>query len=414
MDAAAFPPPLALPPDLIKGFETIISRPTSQVRERDRSLLILELGERNPSQASQLLKCSREKAYLWYNRAQELLVSLRDEESRPEGSALERVLHGFLKDNFRPGAPLTYTPEQRCEIIAMAVRKPREFDVQADEWTHWELAMAANRQGVTNNISPRTVGRVLSEIDLKPHRSKYWEFPNIEDEVAFTDKINEICQIYRDALRHSEEGRRTVSVDEKTGIQALERRSPGTSSIPGKIAKVEFEYIRHGTQALIPSFDVATGKIIAKRIGDTRTEGDFAELIEETIDLDPGSEWVFIVDQLNTHKSESLVRLVAKKINYKASLGVKEKTGILENMESRENFLSDASHKIRFVYTPKHCSWLNQIEIWFGIMTRKILRRGSFGSLKELRRRIMQFIDYYNTTMAKPFKWTYKGKLLKA
>ena len=169
-----------------------------------------------------------------------------------------------------------------------------------------------------------------------------------------------------------------------------------------------------GTQALIPSFEVGTGKIIAHHIGDTRTEDDFASLIELTINLDSDAEWIFVADQLNTHKSEALVRLIAKKLGIEDELGKKGKNGILENLKTRESFLADSSHRIRFLYTPKHCSWLNQIEIWFGILTRKILKSGNFKSIDELQARVESFIEYYNITMAKVFKWTYRGKLLQA
>jgi transposase len=224
----------------------------------------------------------------------------------------------------------------------------------------------------------------------------------------------EISAIYRNAEKNLKNNIHTVSIDEKTGIQALERINPDKNALPGKIAKLEFEYKRHGTQALIPSFEVGTGKIIAHYIEKTRTSNDFASLVEDTIDIDPKTEWIFIADQLNTHKSKELVKLIAEKVNIKDNPGAKGKDGILKNLETRENFLSDKSHHIRFVYTPKHCSRLNQIEIWFGILTRKILRDGSFKSIDDLRERIESFIEYYNQTMAKVFKWTYKGKLLQA
>lgn len=121
------------------------------------------------------------------------------------------------------------------------------------------------------------------------------------------------------------------------------------------------------------------------------------------------------MDQLNTHKSESLVRLFAKHLNISEdSLGEKGKHGILENMETRAAFLSDASHRIRVQYTPKHCSWLNQIEIWFGILCKKLInKRSSFNSIEDLEKKIELFIEYYNKYLAKPFKWTYAGKLLR-
>ncbi len=178
---------------------------------------------------------------------------------------------------------------------------------------------------------------------------------------------------------------------------------------PGLPEKIEFEYTRHGTLCLIPSFDVATGKIISYHLGETRKEEDFAGHIEATVEFAPKDEWVFISDQLNTHKSETLVRLVAGLIDYKGELGVKEKSGILQNTKTRQEFLSDSSHRIRFAYTPKHCSWLNQVEIWFGILARKVIKRGNFASKDDLRRKIVDFIDYFNRTMAKPYKWTCKG-----
>jgi hypothetical protein len=136
--------------------------------------------------------------------------------------------------------------------------------------------------------------------------------------------------------------------------------------------------------------------------------------IRQTIDLDPQAEWIFIVDQLNTHQSEALVRLVADSCQLDIDLGVKGESGILKSMKTRQAFLTDETHRIRFVYTPKHTSWLNQVEIWFSILVRKLLKRASFASTEELCQRILDFIDYFNKTMAKPFKWTYTGRPLAA
>ena len=203
-----------------------------------------------------------------------------------------------------------------------------------------------------------------------------------------------------------------VSSDEKTGIQATERKHPTKPMKPGHVALREFEYIRHGTLALIASFAVATGQIIASSVGPTRREEDFADHIEAVIETAPDAGWIFIVDQLNTHKSETLVKLVVRHCGLEAELGVKGKSGILESMPTRAAFLSDPSHRIRFVYTPKHTSWLNQIEIWFSVLVRKVLRRGSFASTKALKQRIEAFIAYFNRTMARAYKWTYQGRPL--
>ena len=206
-------------------------------------------------------------------------------------------------------------------------------------------------------------------------------------------------------------GGHIVSCDEMTGIQALERIAPTQPMQPGQVERHEFEYERHGTLSLIANFDVVTGQVLGPSLGPTRTEADFAAHIARTIDTDPEAVWLFVVDQLNTHQSESLVRLVAERCGITDDLGAKGTAGVLQSMATRAAFLSDATHRIQFVYTPKHTSWLNQIEIWFSILVRRALKRGNFPSLEALRERILAFIAYYNKT-AKPFQWTYKGRPL--
>lgn len=199
-----------------------------------------------------------------------------------------------------------------------------------------------------------------------------------------------------------------------TGIQALERAAPTIPMQPGRVELVEFEYIRHGTVTLIANFEVATGRVIASTLGPTRTEADFVAHVAQTVATDPQAGWIFIMDQLNTHQSAQLVELVARLCGIATELGTKGKEGILESMAARAAFLSDPAHRVRVVYTPKHCSWLNQIEIWFSILMRRVLKRGNFASKAALQQRITEFIAYFNATMAKAFKWTYTGRVLAA
>lgn len=393
-----------------------------RLAKRCRILLALNGKAPNFRQLAAETGCDHKTVKTWYLRGvqaneqwAELLENLLKEPGHAGKALRKRRLAARLLDDLpRSGAPPTYTPEQYTQIIALALTSPEEHGIIATHWSSRELTDVVHQKGIAKGISIRQVQRFLEEADLKPHKIKYWLNPKIDDPGEYERQAKAVCDCYLQAQELRDQGVRVVSTDEKTGIQALERIAPAKPMSPGSPERIEFEYRRHGTRCLIPSFDVASGKIIRYHLDQQRTAEDFANHIIQTVETSPSDKWIFIADQLNTHKSEELVRLIAELSGFAGDLGEKGKSGILKNVASRTDFLSNREHRVCFVYTPKHCSWLNQVEIWFGILARKILKRASFASLAELESRIHRFIDFFNRTMARPFKWTCTGAPLRA
>ena len=386
----------------------------AHLRQRAAVILLAFDGLRNEEIADQV-GLGRFQVGRWRRRWARAWSGLIDRECRETKADLRRAIEAVLTDAPRPGAPGKFTPEQVTQILAVACEPPEKSGRPITHWTAHELADEVVKRGIVTSISTSQVSRFLREAALQPHKSRYWLNTTETDPARFEAEVKAVCDTYLAAPEQERTNRtHTVCVDEMTGIQALERIAPSKAMIAGKCERIEFEYERHGTLCLIGNFVVTTGALLRPTIGPTRTESDFASHIEQTVATDPDGSWVFVADNLNIHCSESLVKLVAKACEVTEELGKKGTRGVLKSVASRPTFLSESSHRIRFVYLPKHSSWLNQIEVIFGVIMRKVIRRGSFTSVKDLRDKLLNFIAYFNRVFAKPFQWTYTGRPLRA
>jgi transposase len=392
----------------------IVRRPTASCRlvRRARIILGLAAGQCHTHLAKQL-GIVRQTVYKWQSRWVDQAKRVQEAEAQEANDKrLSAFLEQVLVDAYRCGKRARLTPEQIVKIVALACEPPKACGRPITRWTSKELAREAVKRGIVEKLSRASVSRLLKEARIKPHLSRYWLNAEPQDEAAFDAQVRALCALYRQAAELHRQGIHVVCTDEKTGIQALEHKYPAKGVKPGWVARLEYEYQRHGTLCLMANFEVATGQIIAPSVGPTRTEEDFLAHIQHTVATDPNAQWLFVVDNLNTHQSASLVQWIAQQCGTDQDLGVKEKRGILKSMATRAAFLSDLNHRIRFVYTPKHSSWLNQVEIWFSILVGRLLKRASFKSTDDLHQALVDFINYFNATMAKPFKWTYAGKPL--
>lgn len=376
------------------------------------NMILLAYDKRSNSQIAETLGFERHCVGRWRKRWQESVDALLAIELNERPAVLRHTIIDVLRDAHRSGNPGKFTAEQIAHVILIGSQSPRDFERPVNTWTGRELADELKKQNIVDSISTSRVNEFLRLVKLKPQHRKGWCFTTEKDQEFFNQQVKEVCQTYLQAPEsHRLNGTRTVCVDEMTSLQANERRAPTKLPKPNQTGKMECQYTRHGTLSLTGSWDVVLGQMILTTIKETRNAEDFALHISQTIAPDPDAAWVFVLDNLNTHYGEPIVRVIAKLLGYAdEDLGDKKKRkGILGSVASRRAFLSDLSHRIRFVFIPKHSSWLNQIEIIFGVIAKRVMRHGNFTSKDDLQEKLASFIEYYNGTYAKPVNWTYDG-----
>ncbi len=307
------------------------------------------------------------------------------------------------QDAIRSGRPRAIVSPTRVQVISVASTLPQDQDRTVTRWTLDELVATLRETLNTAPISRSSIWRILQDVDLKPHKSEYWLNSHDED---FDAKAHDICQLYTQALAFFEQGRLVICCDEKTGMQILERKASTKPAQPGRRERREHEYIRHGTRVLINSLAVATGQL-AWTMGTTRKATDFVAHLKQAYQRLPQMKrYDWVMDNLNTHWSLDVCRVVARWCQLPFE---PEK---LKKGPQRRAFLSDPSHRHVFHFTPKHGSWLNQAELFFGVLHRRFLARGSFRSPKDFERCLERFLQDYNTRHAHPYRWTYTGEPL--
>lgn len=318
-------------------------------------------------------------------------------------SASPRTASTACTTPLAPAGPGAFPPDERLQVVNLASSRTEEHDQAVTRWSLAELAAALVNEAHHRERSRATIWRILDDADVKPHRSVYWLTSHDPD---FDAKAKAICRLYVSAPQLYQQGRLVICSDEKTGMQILQRKYATQPAEPGKPEKRAFEYLRHGTRVLLTSFVVPTGKVVWD-LGMTRTSLDWVAHLRHVRQAYPDQQsYDWVVDNLNTHWSLDVCRLVAEWCD----LPLVEKD--LRRGAQRRAFLSDPSHRVVFHFTPIHGSWLNQVELFVSVLARQVLRRGDFASVAVFAERLQRWLTEYNERKAHPYRWTYTGEPL--
>lgn len=281
--------------------------------------------------------------------------------------------------------------------MALATRPPEDLNRPVPTWTITELTQETLKEQIVSSISRSTVWRLLDQAEIKPHKFRYWLNSPDPD---FETKMFHIVDLYL----HPPQDGIVLCLDEKTAIQALERKYPDKPTQAARPCLREHSYIRHGTQDLLAAFEVSTGKVFGQ-LHDGHSSPYWEAFIREIARYFSQDQKLHLIqDNGSTHSTPGLCQLIAKLCDVPLPK--------LKTQKARRAWLSDNNKRIVFHYLPTHASWLNQVEVWFSILSKRFLKRSSFRTLQELKERLMRFIQYYNMEFAHPFAWTYTGKPL--
>jgi hypothetical protein len=303
------------------------SRTVGQCLAQRAAIILLGFAGQLNEAIAGAVGLNRQQVGLWRRRWRDAWASLCVWECT-QAHRLREAIREVLSDAPRPGAPAAFTAAQVSQIVALACEPPTLSGRPIDHWTHRELRDEVLKRNIVTDISASRIGWFLQQAAVQPHRQKMWLNTTEKDAPTFQAQVENVCRTYLEApAKAAADGAHTVSVDEATSLQALERNAPDQPARPGQVLRHEFEYTRHGTTTLTAGLDVVTGRIVCPTVEATRTEPQFVAHITRTVDTDPGAEWIFVVDQLNTHASEGLVRFVAARCGVPEGLGKKVPTG---------------------------------------------------------------------------------------